>query len=303
MAESEEAGFLQSGREIGVQEIEHIREVSRGFPALSRKELAQTICEHWGWVTASGAHKVTACLKLLEKLEESGQIRLGGKRGGGPYRKKGPPVRTERSDPRDKIGSELGQLGRVSLEVVTNKEATGLWNEYVERYHYLGYKKPFGCVLRYFIVSKERPLGCLLMAGAAKSLGARDRWIGWSERQRLRNLPWLICNSRYLIFPWVQVKHMASHVLGQLARRVRADWEGRWGYHPVLMETFVDPARYPGTCYRAAGWIHLGQTTGAGLVRPGREYTTTRKMIYVKPLVRDFREQLCSDGLTGRVIE
>jgi len=173
-------------------------------------------------------------------------------------------VRTERSDPRDKIGSELGQLGRVSLEVVTNKEATGLWNEYVERYHYLGYKKPFGCVLRYFIVSKERPLGCLLMAGAAKSLGARDRWIGWSERQRLRNLPWLICNSRYLIFPWVQVKHMASHVLGQLARRVRADWEGRWGYHPVLMETFVDPARYRGTCYRAANWLVLGRTTGRG---------------------------------------
>ena len=303
MAKGEEEALVQCGREIGASEIDGIKDVCARFPALDRTELAWTICEHLGWTTATGALKLTASLKLLEKLEHQGRIRLPEKPAPLARHRSEPPRRTKQSNPGNRIRCGIGELGPVALEVVTSREAAGLWNEYVERYHYLGYKKPFGCVLRYFIVSKERRLGCLLMAGAAKSLGARDKWIGWSERQRLRNLPWLISNSRYLIFPWVQVKHLASHVLAQLARRVRADWEERWGYRPVLMETFVDPARYPGTCYRAAGWIHLGQTTGAGLVRPGCEYKTTRKMIYVKPLVGDFREQLCNEGLTGRVIE
>jgi len=303
MAKSEETGVVQCGREIGVEEIDGIKYVCSRFPGLSRGEVAQTICEHLGWVTGTGAPKRTACLKLLEKLEEQGRIRLPAKRESHLERKSAPPARTTRSKPGAEIRSELGELRPVALEVVLGKEEAGLFNEYVERYHYLGYRKPFGCVLRYFVVSGGQALGCLLMAGAAKSIGVRDRWIGWTERQRLRNLPWIINNNRYLIFPWVRVKHLASHVLAQLARRVRVDWEGHWGYKPVLMESFVDPARYQGSCYRAAGWSCLGQTTGRGLRRPGREYTTTRKMIYVKPLVGDFREQLCSQGLIGRVIE
>ncbi len=121
------------------------------------------------------------------------------------------------------------------------KETTGLWNEYVLRYHYLRYKKPFGYVLRYFIVSERSLLGCLMFAGAAKAQAARDRWIGWTQIQRIRNLAWVINNSCFLIFPWVQVKNFASHVLGMVARRVKEDWQERWGYSPVLAATFVDP--------------------------------------------------------------
>lgn len=299
-AENQAAILFQCGREITSQDIEHAKEIVETFSGLSRKELAQTICEHWGWVTASGANKEQACIKLLEKLEGMGEIRLPEKR----HSMKGvtePVRRTHRTDPpSEEVIGKLADIGPVSLEIASSKEVRGLWNEYVERYHYLGHKKPFGFTMRYFIVSDRGRLGCALLAGAAKELSARDRWIGWSEKQRLKNLPWVVNNSRFLIFHWVRVRFLASHVLGCLAQRVRDDWHERWGYRPVLMETFVDPARFRGTIYRAAGWTCLGQTTGTGLRRQGRNYSTTVKTIYARPLIRDFKELLCSDNLTGR---
>ena len=142
-----------------------------------------------------------------------------------------------------------------------------------------------------------------MFAGAAEALGVRDRWIGWGDNERLKNLGWVINNTRFLIFGWVRVKNLASHVLGHTGRRIREDWEERWGYRPVLMETFVDPRRYHGSCYKASNWEYLGKTTGEGLLRKGKKYTTTPKMIFVKPLVKDFRTLLCSDQLKGRVEE
>ena len=188
----------------------------------------------------------------------------------------------------------------MGLELVASREARELWNEYVDRHHMLGYQRPFGCTLRYFIVSPRGPLGCVLLAGAAKSIGVRDAWIGWKDQQRLNNLPWVVNNTRFLIFGWVRVKHLASHILGQLVRRLPQDWEAHWGYRPVLLETFVDPAHFDGICYRAAGWTLLGKTTGRGFRRGRRAYTTTPKLIYVRPLVRNFREGLCSSKLMGR---
>ena len=146
-------------------------------------------------------------------------------------------------------------------------------------------------------------MGCILFAGAAKALRVRDRWIGWGDNERLRNLAWVINNTRFLIFEWVRVKNLASHVLGQTARCIKDDWEERWGYRPALMETFVDPQHYYGSCYKAANWQHLGMTTGDGLIRKGKNYTTTPKMIFVKPLVKNFRSLLCSEQLKGRVEE
>lgn len=286
--------LVSCGREVTAEDVEHVKEVAKLCSGLSLDELALTICEHWGWVTASGGPKVQACRKLLAKLEERGDLRLPAKRhGGSPKHRR--PSWTERTAPGPEITGPLAEVRPVTLEMVTDRKAKGLWNEYVDRYHYLGYQRPFGCRVRYFVRCDRGLLGCVLVAGAAKSLGVRDGWIGWSDQQRLRNLPWLINNTRFLIFPWVQVRHLASHVLGQLARRVRTDWEERWGYQPVLMETFVDPARYRGISYQAAGWTLLGSTTGEGLRRPGRSYQTTPKLLYVRPLVRDFREQLCSN--------
>ena len=287
-----------SGREITGGEIAGIREVSRLCAGLSREELSHTVCEHLCWVTASGRHKVKACLKLLEELEEMGEIELPAKQ----ERKKSPKrviPKTARTALRAELRAEMSDIGEVALKVASDKSDKALWNEYVDRYHMLGYKKPFGCRIRYFIVSKHGELGCILLAGGAKSMGIRDEWIGWSDETRLKNLSWIVNNTRYLIFPWVQAKNLASHALGQLARRVRDDWYEGFGYRPLLMETFVDPAHFQGTCYRAAGWTYLGKTTGEGLRRPGREYNTTPKMLFVKPLTKDFREQLCSE-LKGR---
>jgi len=300
MPQSEGGSIFQCGREITCEQLSEILETVGLFPSLSRKELAATICEHLGWVTLAGNNKLDACAKLLEKLENKGLVRLPAKQE--QYRRKRiqrPIVLTSRTDRRAAISGNLKDIGQVSVEVVVDKESTGLWNEYVSRYHYLGYKQPFGYFLRYFIESEQAILGCLLFAGAAKALGVRDRWIGWREPDRLRNLAWVINNSRFLIFPWVSVKNLASHVLGQVNRRLQADWHQRWGYSPVLMETFINPAQYCGSCYKAANWQYLGMTTGEGLVRKGKRYRTSPKMILVKPLVKAFRSLLCSQQLKG----
>jgi len=271
---------------------------------LSRRELAETICEHWGWVTASGSLKLTACLKVLEALEQQGELQL-------PPKKKKPITErvrgakhTKRTAPPDEaLVGKLADVSPVRLEMVEGRDQAKLWNEYLDRHHYLGYSKPFGCTIRYFIVCDKGLLGCALVAGASRAIKARDEWIGWSKQRRQQNLPWLINNTRFLIFPWVEIRHLASHVLGQLSRGVQEDWQQRWGYEPLLMETFVDPAEYSGTCYRAAGWIELGRTTGQGLSRKGQAYTSTPKLIYVKPLSKNFREQLCAGPLQGRVVQ
>jgi len=295
---------VQCGREIPVEELEHIRSTVEMFPGLNRWELAHTLCEHLGWHTASGANKVEACLKLLEKLEAKGVVKLPAKREYGPHKQpRRGPQRTPRTDPGPELAGVLADVSPVWLEIAGQGEAAGLWDEYVDRYHYLGHKRPFGCRLRYFVRSEVGVLGCVLLAGASKSIGARDRWIGWTDEQRLKNLAWVVNNTRFLILPWVRVRHLASHVLALVSRRIGDDFSERWGFRPVLMETFVDPERFQGTCYRAAGWIELGRTTGEGLRRPGKQYTTTPKIMFVRPLAKDFREQLCSNELRGRVVE
>ena len=304
MREKVSRDIVRCGRKITAQEIEAARETVRLCHGLSRRELAETICEHWGWVTASGSLKRTACLNVLEELERHGELQL-------PLKQKKPSTECVRgarhtkrtAPPDDVLVGKLVDVSPVRLDMVEGRDRAKLWNEYLDRHHYLGYSKPFGCTIRYFIVCEKGLLGCVLVAGASKALKARDEWIGWSKQRRQQNLPWVINNTRFLIFPWVEIPHLASHVLGQLARRVREDWMQRWGYEPLLMETFVDPAHYSGTCYRAAGWIELGRTTGQGLRRKGQAYTSTPKLIYVKPLSKDSRERLCEGALQGRVVQ
>ena len=302
MLENETSSITQCGREISRQQLDEILETVGLFPNLSRQELAATISEHLGWVTVTGSNKLDACIKLLEKLECKGLIRLPAKQERYQRNQSPKPILlTNRTARRADVTGNLKDIGPVSVEVVPDKESTGLWNEYVSRYHYLGYKQPFGYFLRYFVESEQGLLGCLLFAGAAKALRVRDRWIGWAKDPRLSNLTWVINNSRFLIFPWVGVKNLASHILGQVARRISDDWQQRWGYRPVLMETFIDPGHFAGSCYKAANWQYLGMTTGEGLVRKGKRYRTSPKMIFVKPLAKDFRSLLCSQQLKGRV--
>ena len=302
MLTRKEIGIIHRGREITDQEIVEIKETVGLCGQLSLHELAQTIAENLQWYRASGTNKVDASLKLLKKLERQGILQLPEKRPISKPAIKKKILLTEGTSPQEKISCKLADLGPIKLEIVTGKKAATLWKEYLSRYHYLGYRKPFGYTLRYFIESKRGRLGCVLFSGAAKAMGARDRWIGWTSNQRLRNLAWVINNSRFLIFPWVSVKNLASHVLGQINRQITEHWQEHWGYRPVLIETFVDPARYKGTCYKAANWQHVGMTTGQGLVRENRTYTTRPKKIFVAPLVKNYRELLCSEELVGRTL-
>ncbi len=296
--------LVQCGREISGTELENIRWTARMFPNLTRWELAETVCEHLDWRTASGANKVDACMKLLDKLEAEYAFELPENHKRGPQERpcRG-PERTARTTPGVEVAGALADISPVWIEVAGQGDVAGLWEEYVDRYHYLGYKKPIGFRLRYFVRSEAGVLGCVLLAGAAKSIGVRDRWIGWTDGQRLRNLAWVVSNTRFVIFPWVTVKCLASHVLALVARRVGDDYEDRWGFRPMLMETFVDPERFQGTCYRAAGWVELGRTTGEGLRRRGKKYATTPKIIFARPLVKSFRRELCSNDLRGRAAE
>jgi len=302
MLEKKLQPILHCGRQITVQEIENIQETVKLCSGLSRQELVQTIAEHLQWYRAAGTNKLDACQKLLEKLDSQGILQLPAKRKMSKRVKLAKKLIrfTERTRAQPQIVCRLKGLGAVTIEVVKDRNTESLWKEYVSRYHYLGYKKPFGYTLEYFVQSGRGALGCALFCGAAKSMGARDRWIGWGTGQRLRNLSWVINNSRFLIFPWVKVKNLASHVLGQIGRQITDHWQQRWGYRPVLMETFVDLVHYQGICYQAANWRYLGMTTGQGLVRAGQTYSTRPKKIFIKPLVKNFRELLCSDELVGR---
>ena len=302
MLRQEKATWWQGDREIFPEDVTYIRTFVKRFPGLSRTELTCTLCEHLDWLTPAGRPKFEACAKLLARLEEAGELRLPSlqkdKSHPGP-RCCSAKRASARTDPPVPLVRSLSELDAVRLRSASDPEEENLWNAYVERYHPLGYKKPFGYWARYFIESGGHWLGCILLSGAAKALTPRDRWIGWNDRQRLKNLPWVVNNNRFLIFPGVEVANLASHVLAQLVRRVGDDWEARWGYRPLLLETFVDPARFRGSCYRAAGWALLGRTSGEGLVRPGKHYPTSPKLIFAKPLQADFRALLCSNQLKG----
>ncbi len=304
MSKTRSGAWIQCGREFSAQEIEQIRETVAWLPGLARRELAATVCEHLNWHSASGTPKAQACEKLLERLEAARLIGLPLKRLEKAHSGRRVNVAlSERTSAEAPLTGCLGDIEPVRLEAVIEPQEVGLWNEYVERFHPLGYKGAFGHRLRYFICSGPLRLGCVLLGGGAKAIAVRDRWIGWSERARLRNLPWVVNNSRYLIFPHVRIPHLASHVLGQLARRVAADWQHQWGFAPLLMETFVDPRRYAGTCYRAAGWELLGETSGRGLARPGKRYQSTPRRVFVKSLHEDFRRLLCAEPLPGGSVQ
>lgn len=291
--------IVQCGREVTAQELSVIKETVKMFPRLSRTELSVTVSEHLEWFTASGSPKIDACMNLLIKLEEQGHIVLPdldpANRGPRPAKTTSTiaPQNVE-SASHPEITGTVKDVGPVEIKWVLAKQDQEVFNGYLASYHYLGYKKPFGFTGRYIIDSPHGVLGCILLAGPARAIGSRDKWIGWDPQQRLANLPWVVNNSRFLILPWVNVKNLASYALGRVARLVGTDWQQRWGYRPVLLETFVDPRRYEGTCYLAANWQYLGMTTGEGLVRSGKTYSTTAKKVFVYPLKKDFRKILCS---------
>jgi hypothetical protein len=283
------------GRTFNDEELSDIKEIIDNCKGISRTELSNTVCELFNWKRPSGRLKTVECRQFLEHLESKGLIKL-------PIRQKGRPVgvktkvgRNEKGESQEIITGKVKDYFPLELIRVKDKKERDLWYEYVDRHHYLGYQLPFGAQIRYFIESQNahKLLGCMQFSSPAWKMGARDSWIGWSDEQRRRNLQKLINNSRFLIFPWVRVKNLASSVLAMASRVIGDDWERVYGYRPVLLETLVDKKRFKGTCYKAANWTHVGTTTGRGRMdRESKRKGRSPKEIYLYPLTSRFREAL-----------
>lgn len=293
-----------SGRTFTNEEMEDIHYIIRMFSHLTRKELARTICEGLSWLTPKGEYKINSCLELLEKLEAQQRIHLPEKRKTRPLGREQVKIGPQTEREADLQGT-VSEGWTIELEKVRQTEEIRLWNEYVERYHLLGYKRPFGAHQRYFIGLGNEPkqrLGCMLFSASAWALSERDHWIGWNKEDRCQRLHLVVNNTRFLIFPWVKVKNLASKALSLAIKQVPVDWNERYGYAPVLLETFVDTQHYTGTCYRAANWLDLGLTAGRGRMDRERAYALSRKRIFVYPLTPHFRAHLCGEqGIGGRV--
>ncbi|MGH7219378.1 MAG: IS4 family transposase [Nitrospiraceae bacterium] len=285
-----------SGRRFTRKQLAQVQETVERFPKLSRTELARTVCEHLNWKTPNGKDKVESCLTLLEKLEAQGVVSLPAKQVRQKPQRRVP--RFENDPPETPIEAALSTLRPIQLEAVSSSgQDRERWKAYLQTYHYLGYRQPVGPHLGYFIVSQPRQhrLGCLLFsASAAWALAPRDRWIGWDDQHRKKLLHLVLSNDRFLIFPWVHVPNLASHALSLATPQIGEDWVRAFGYRPVLIETFVDPTAFAGTCYRAANWQFLGHTQGRGRLAPDHQCHTSKKEIFVYPLQSDWQQQLTS---------
>ena len=286
------------GQEISSEQIAFLREFIRTHPASSRWKLSRQLCEALGWKQANGALRDVVCRGLLLLLERAGEIELppvrrlirGQRRTGRPRPE---AVRMDTTP----LATTLKELGRIDALPVRRTADEPLFNSLMEHYHYLGYEQPVGEHLKYVVWAQGRPLACLGWSSAPRHLGSRDRFIGWSGEARRRNIRLIAYNTRFLILPWVQVPHLASHLLSRMARRLSPDWERIYGHPIYFLETFVDPERFRGTCYRAANWVVLGRTTGRGKDDQTHRPNRSLKEVLGYPLTPRFRQFL--QGVEG----
>jgi len=280
------------GRRITAADLAWLREQLAAQPTRSRRALSLAVCDAWQWRQPNGTPCDAICRGLLLWLHRGGHVVLPPPRWGThqPWRPRtsAPPVLLDTTP----ITGPLRDLRPLAIQQVRRTPDEGLCNSLLAQYHYLGYQQPVGAHLKYLVCAAGRPVACVLWASAPRHLGPRDRFIGWSPETRRRQLRFLAYNTRFLILPWVTVPHLASHVLGQMAARLSADWQQVYGHPIYYLETFVDPARFRGTCYRAANWIALGPTTGRGHNAPSKARTQPVKEVLGYPLTPDFRQRL-----------
>ena len=283
---------IYRGQRFGDEEIGFIRQFIADRPELSRWKLSRQLCEAWQWKQANGALRDMVCRGLLLALDRAGEIEL-------------PPVRrrvrnrlAERQRPEPMIPDKrpvcgpLGNLAPLEFVQVRRTPEEPLFNGLMEQYHYLGYEQPVGEHLKYVVKVDGQAVACLAWSSAARHLKLRDRYIGWSDEARQRNVHLLAYNTRFLILPWVRVDHLASHILGRMAKRVPQDWQQLYAHPVYWLETFVDTARFRGTCYRAANWQVIGTTSGRGHRAPTIEQTRPVKQMLGLPVNAKFRELL-----------
>jgi hypothetical protein len=293
MTSSEEVKqWKYRGRTVTAEDIGFIRKLQAEHPAASRRALSAKLCEAWQWKQANGALRDMVCRGLLLMLHRAGQIELPAVR----FRPPNPLVRRERPQPvlidMTPLTGALSDIRPVLLQPVRKTPDEPLFNSLMEEHHYLGYEQPVGEHLKYLVWAQGRPIACLAWSSAPRHLGSRDLYIGWNADARRRNIRFIAYNTRFLILPWVRIPHLASHILGRMTSVLSDDWKQLYGHPVYFAETFIDPGRFKGTCYRAANWILMGRTTGRG--KASNSYTPNRsiKEVLGLPLTRRFRELL-----------
>jgi len=289
-----EKSLVMQGRSIGPAELEQVRGLLAAHPEWSRYRLSCELCRVWHWRSLTGQIKDMAARTLLLKMEQRGLVALPARRRLSPNRMCHKQIRPL-PHPTDPIIGSLSQLQPLHIQELSRRpEALPLFDWLLHQYHYLGYTSAVGQNVKYLVWDRQgRALACLLFGAAAWKTQGRDAFIGWTAAQRQAQLHQVANHSRFLILPWVRVPGLASHLLGRVARRIAADWQGRYGHRVALLETFVEQGRFRGSCYRAANWIWVGRTQGR--TRQDRRHVLQApvKDVWVYPLQADFRKVLC----------
>ena len=279
------------GRDFSDDEMMRIVRLMADNPNSHRADLSREVCRILQWYKADGGLKEMSCRVAMLRMHADGLIRLPA-----PRRAKSalrPFSVTTATDPQDPLVHAVHHLGPISLRMVGRPDSA-LWNEYIGRYHYLGYTPLPGAQLRYFVLIEQQVVALLGFGAAAWQAAPRDDYIGWNHTLRKRNLSMVVNNARFLILPWVQVKNLASKILSLTAKQLPHDWQNKYQITPVLMETFVERDRFTGTCYKAANWVSVGPTKGRGKLGPSGKQSVPIKDLLLYPLCKDFRQILTS---------
>jgi hypothetical protein len=284
--------FKYRGRIVDDADVDVINRLIKDHPADSRRALSKKLCLAWNWVQPNGTLKDMVCRSLMLTLHRAGHIQLPPAR----QRPRNPLVDRKKPDvakiDQTPIEGQISTLSPLTIRQVRRTAEEKRFNSLIERYHYLGYCHPVGEQLKYVVYAGMRPIACFAWSSAPRHIGCRDRFIGWSQNERKRNIHLIAYNSRFLILPWIRVRHLASHLLGRMSKMAPQDWL-RIYHHPIFyLETFVDKERFTGTCYKAANWIYLGDTTGRGKNDQTHKVNRSIKLVWGYPLGNRFRKQL-----------
>ena len=281
------------GRTATTDDIVFIKRLIAENPEASRRALSQKLCRAWNWVQPNGALRDMVCRGFMLELHRAGYIKLPEKKRtpNNPFvnRKKPDRVMVDQTP----LTATVSGIKPLDFEQVRRGPSEKLFNSLIEQYHYLGYCHPVGEQLKYLVFYKNKAIACFAWSSPPRHIGCRDRFIGWSKAGREKNLSLMAYNSRFLVLPWVEVRYLASHLLGRMAKILPVDWEKTYQHPLYFLETFVDTERFKGICYQAANWIYMGKTTGRGKNDSTGKPNRSIKAVWGLPLSKDFRERLC----------
>jgi hypothetical protein len=286
------AQFIYRGKDITSDDIAFINRLIRENPGDSRWALSKKLCLAWNWVQPNGTLRDMVCRGLMLELHRAGQIKLPARkrRVHNPFVNRKKPVKI--TIDQSPIDARLPDIKPLKFRQVRRTPSEKLFNSLIEQYHYLGYCHPVGEQLKYIVYFEQRPVACLAWSSAPRHIGCRDRFIGWSADARMRHIHLMAYNSRFLILPWLHVRFLASHLLGAMAKLISAHWQALYDHPIYYLETFIDKERFAGTCYQAANWLYLGDTTGRGKNDQTNKVNRSIKAVWGYPLCKDFRGRL-----------